>query len=364
MTAGWTVVHDFAFVRGGAESVTATIADDVLDGAPVLLLGGDEQVVRSMELRGPHRYAFPPALVRPTAYRAMLPVWPRLAERVVVDGDAVCSSYAFAHHVQVTGRKVVYCHSPLRQVWSGQDLYQRHGSRLERAALSAFAPRLRRADVRAAASADAYVATSTAVRDRVSAYYGLRDVPVISPPVDTTVFRPSPTAERTTFLFAGRIIEPYKRLEMTIEAVRGLDATLLVAGDGRDRARLEAVAPPNVRFLGWQGRHELAALYQQALAVVFPSEDDFGLVPVESMACGTPAVALRAGGASETVVDGVTGVFFDEPTPAALRRALVDAAGRRWDHAAIAEHAQRYSVPGFVARMRGVLDGNGGATPG
>lgn len=362
--AGWTVVHDFAFVLAGAERVTAALANHVVPGAPVLVLGADDDVVSSMGLQGRVTRRLPRSL-GPRSYRLLTGVLPQLtAFGGPVEGDMLCSSYAFAHHVRATGRTVVYCHSPLRQIWSGRELYASQAGRVERAAVRALGPVLRKQDVRAARRADVYVASSRAVRDRIATYYGRRDVPVISPPVDTALFQPGPSGmDREYYLWAGRIIEPYKRLAMTLEAFRGLPHRLLVAGEGRDRDRLERTAPPNVTFLGWQDAAALAELYRGARAVVFPSEDDFGLVPVEAMSCGTPAVAYRGGGAAETLVEGGTGVFFFEQTPAALRRAVVELESRDWDDREVAAHAEPYGLGAFVSSMREVLaDISGGTT--
>lgn len=360
--ARWTVVHDFAYVLAGAERVSAALANDVGAGAPLVAIAGDEPVLEAMRLRGGWRRLLPSAVVTASRYRALTPLYPLLLRLArPVQGDVVCSSYAFAHHVRCTGRKVVYCHTPLRQVWSGRAGYLEHAGGWQRWLLRAATGYLRWSDRRAAATADVYIASSTAVRDRVRACYGRQDVVVVAPPLDTSVFHPADgAAPRADFLWVGRVVEPYKRLEMTIEAFRGAPHRLLVAGDGRDRARLEAGAPPNVVFLGWQDDAALAELYRGALAVVFPSEDDFGLVPVESMACGTPSVAFAAGGARETVTEGVTGVFFDEQSPASLRAALDEAAARSWDHATIAAAGLRYGSPRFVAEVRAVLTGAAG----
>jgi len=349
----WTVAHDFSHVLAGAERVSRALANDVLGGAPVVALGGDPRVMGRMHLRGGWRFLFPRWLVSEHLYRAMAPLYPFLVRRLPpVEGDLVCSSYAFSHHVRCTGTKVVYCHTPLRQVWSGRDDYLRHAGPLRRLLLRASTGYLRARDVAAARSASLYVASSGAVKERIRECYGREDVVVVAPPLDTAVFMPADASvERRHFLWVGRIVEPYKRLELTIEAFRGTSHVLLVAGEGRDRRRLEELAPDNVRFLGWQDDQQLARLYQSATAVVFPSEDDFGLVPVESMACGTPSVAYAGGGAKETVVEGETGLFFDELEPAALRAVVDRAAARTWDHGKIAALGAHYGLERFVLQM-------------
>jgi len=354
----WTVTHDFAFVDGGAELVTRALADDVLGGAPVTVLAGGDPVTRSLST-GEVTSLLARVPVTERSHRLLTPLYPVVARVApVIEGNVIASSYAFSHHLRCTGAKVVYCHTPLRQVWSGRAMYEEHGSWAQRRALAALAPALRRADVRAAQQADLYLATSAAVRERIERCYGRTDVPVIPPPVDTSVFRPDgPTepAAEGSLLWVGRVVEPYKRLELVIEAVRGTGRRLVVVGDGRDRERLERSAPAEVVFLGWQGRSALARLYRAAQAVVFPSEDDFGLVPVEAMACGTPCVALRRGGAVDTVREGLTGTFFDEPALEQLREAIDRCADRTWDPAAVAAWATTFGRQRFVERVRGAI---------
>lgn len=353
-----TVVHDFAYVLAGAERVSAVLANDVVPGSSLVTISGSPTVLREMRIAGGWRSLLPTRVFAERVYRSLAPLYPLLLRGVpVIEGDVVCSSYAFAHHVRCTGRKVVYCHTPMRQIWSGREGYLAHAGRWQRAVMRVLTTAMRRADLRAVSTADTYVAASGAVRERIASTYGRTDVRVIPPPLDTAVFNPDPPGrQRSYFLWVGRIVEPYKRLGLTIDAFRELDLDLVVAGDGRDRWHLEEGAPPNVRFVGWQDDAQLAELYRGATAVVFPSEDDFGLVPVESMACGTPSVAFRRGGACETVTHGVTGIFFDDQSVASVRDGVRAAAAHPWDYAAIAERGLQYGVSRFVRDMRKVLD--------
>lgn len=353
IAGSWTVVHDFAFDVGGAERVTAMLATDVLRDAPVLTLGGHEEVLHELgvaDVRVHH-----PRLFRPSTYRQAslaLPLMLRLQRPV--EGDVLASSYAFAHHVRATGTKVVYCHTPLRQVWSGASMYLSRLPGPMQKVVSAPMEVLRSSDRRAAASATRYVANSSVVAGRLREFYGMRDVPVVPPPPDPA-FTTGAEEREDHYLWAGRIVEPYKKLTQVLEAFRGLDRQLLVVGDGRDAERLRAIAPPNVTFVGPMGTQDLAKEYRRARAVLFPSEDDFGLVPVEAMSCGAPVVALGKGGATETVVDGVTGVLFDEPTPEAILAAV-----RRFERLDLQEedvvaHSRNFGLEHFVHAMRDVL---------
>ncbi|SEP22773.1 glycosyltransferase [Trujillonella endophytica] len=341
----WSVSHDYAFHFGGAELVTRALCMDVLDSPDLIAMAGRPEVLAEMS-RGRHRTVLP-AQCNEKVARGMAPVLPWLTQGTVVEGDLLASSYAFAHHIPCTGRKVVYCHSPLRQAWSGTQQYRNFGPRLERLGVTLTHGYFRRVDSRASRTADCFIAPSTAVKARVQRYYERLSVTVIAPPYDAATFclpEMPPERDPDSFLFVGRIVEPYKQLSLVLDAFRELpEATLTVVGDGRDRERLEAVAPPNVRFLGWKSGAELRDLYARSAALVFPSEDDFGIVPVEAMACGTPVVAFGRGGARDTVVHEETGVLFEEQTVGSLLRALGVARAAEWK----AEEVSRLTTDRF-----------------
>ena len=220
-------------------------------------------------------------------------------------------------------------------------------------------PVFRALDVRHARRADDYIATSRAVRDRLALYYGKLDIPIVAPPVDRA-FSWAPSIPREDFyLWAGRIVEPYKRVGLLIEAFADTSSSgprrLIIAGDGRDRDRLEAVAPPNVEFVGEQSTDELASLYRRARGLLMPSEDDFGMIATEAIACGTPVISYAAGGALDSVVDGLSGVFFADQTAASLLAALDRFEASDWDAAAIAEAGLAFSADRFSAEISALL---------
>lgn len=272
-----------------------------------------------------------------------------------IDGNLLSSSYAFAHHLRCTGTHVCYCHSPLRQIWSHRDAYASSAGSARGHAIRVGSGLFRKLDARAAALVDRYIATSSAVKARIEAFYGREVDFVIPPPVDLADFQPIEAPTRDFFLWAGRIVEPYKKLEELMRAFRGRPELLIVAGDGRDAPRLRAAAPENVQFVGEVSTPKLADLYANAIAVIFPSEDDFGMVPVESMASGTPVVAYRAGGALDTVRENLTGVFFDSHEPDAIQAAINESTRISWNSSAIRSHAEDYSLVRFVAKMKNAM---------
>ncbi len=269
-------------------------------------------------------------------------------------------SYAFAHFPNANGRKVVYCHSPLRQIWSGQSEYAAALAPVSRVIFNHSYRTLRWLDRRAAGTADTYVATSTAVAGRVSSYYGLPNPVVIPPPIDTSAFCPplGPPA-RDYYVWAGRIVEPYKRVSLLMEAFRRTpNKRLVVAGDGRDAARMRAIAPKNVVFAGVLDTVDLVKLYQGARALIFPSTDDFGMTPLEALACGTPVIAFKDGGALDTMVDESTGVLFELLTPEALIAAISRLDTLQLSSDDLVAHAAAFGADVFIHRLGEVLMGS------
>jgi glycosyltransferase involved in cell wall biosynthesis len=304
-----------------------------------------------------------------TRYRALLPLFPWAIERFRLPAyDLVVStSHAVAKGIRVAPGTlhVCYCFTPMRYVWDQADAYLGRG--LRRALAAPLAAGLRRWDVRTSTPerVHRFVAISRTIADRIARHYG-RSAEVIYPPVDVArVQGVGEVARGDFFLLVGGFV-PYKREDVAIEAFRALGWPLVVAGDGPGRARLEAAAPPNVRFTGRISDDELARLYAGCRALVYPQDEDFGIVPVEAQAAGAPVIAYARGGATETVVAGsddpaapapATGLWFEPQTPealvAALRRfAEIEA---RFDRRGIRAHADRFSCERFRAEMSAFL---------
>jgi glycosyltransferase involved in cell wall biosynthesis len=355
--SNWDISHDFAYHYGGAERVTEILAHDVAPDASIYLLGGDEAVVDRMELTDRVDWVFSPRLLTSSNYRIasslMAPAIPRLAH---VDGNLISSSYAFSHHLRCEGTHVSYCHSPLRQIWSHEGAYAAEESRLRRESFGVLASGLRRLNKHAANGVDEFIATSSVVKDRIERFYEREVLDVIPPPVDThAFFRKPDDVKGEHFLWVGRIVEPYKKLTPVVEAFEGLDEQLIVVGSGRDENAIKVVAPKNVKFYGSIGSAELRDHYASARALIFPSEDDFGMVPIEAIACGTPVIAFRGGGALDTIVEGETGIFFDEPTPRLIRAAIEEFQTLSWDDTAFARESEKFSREAFVRRISDAL---------
>ena len=352
----WTILHDFGFAFGGAERVTRDIYEAVGSTNPIRYIAGDEDVLNRMS------QSHSPLVNLPTSkstYRLASPIYGEiLRRRPPIVGNVIASSYAFCHNVPATGLRLVYCHSPFRQAWSGSAAYRDQGSFMERTAARAFGERWRRQDRRAAQGSSHYIATSRVVADRIAKYYGLNPIAIIPPAYDDSVYFPGDfELHNDSYLWVGRIVEPYKNLRMVVDYFNeNPSMSLIVAGDGRDRRPLEARANRNIRFIGWQDEEQLVALYRTAKALIFPSEDDFGITPVEAMACGLPVIAYKGGGALDTVTEEQTGVFFAETTSASLGNAVDQFERTRWDRQDIAASTVRkYSRQRFSEDLTQLL---------
>jgi glycosyltransferase involved in cell wall biosynthesis len=301
-------------------------------------------------------------------YRYCLPLFPMAVEQFDLDRfDLVLSvSHCCVKSVIRSGRArhLCYCLTPMRYAWDqvnayfGPERIGAAGSAVMRRAMA----RMARWDRDTAGRADRYVAISHHVADRIRAYYN-REATVVYPPVDTDFFRPTSEAPEPFALVVSALV-PYKRIELAIEGCRLARIPLKIVGAGPERAALERMAGGSAEFLGRASDADVRALYRRASVVLLPGEEDFGIVPLEAQACGTPVVALGRGGAVETVVHDETGVLVDTPTPEAFAAAIADACSRRFDAAAIRRHAERFGRQRFgddIERL--VADETAGAGP-
>ena len=322
--------------------------------APVWALAGRRSVAERMGLSDRFHLVLPERDLLLRHYRLLAPLYPAVVRlRRLPEADLlVTSSYAFSHGFRTLNdaTQVCYCYSPLRFAWSMTNDYATHvaGGTFSSRSFRLFAGGMRYADRRAASRVTHYVADSHHVARQIRQAYG-RGAEVLHPPVDCDLFRPPEVAGHDGYyLFCGRLVEPYKRPGMTVEAFRSLpDKRLVVAGDGPAYLELKQRAPANVEFLGEVRDGDLVGLLQRCAATVFPSVDDFGLTAVETMACGRPVLAYAGGGALETVVPSQTGEFFNEASAPALTAALKRFDPDAYDPAAIRVHAERWGVPRF-----------------
>jgi glycosyltransferase involved in cell wall biosynthesis len=302
-------------------------------------------------------------------YRYLLPLLPAAARWRIPDCELVVSvSHCVAKAARPPGGvpHVCYCLTPMRYAWHLRDAY--FGTGLKARLLDRLLERLRDWDRRTAERVTHFVAISRTVQRRIAECYG-RSSRVIYPPADTDFYCPAP-AWRQDYYLAVSAFAPYKRLDLAIAACNRLRRPLLLIGTGQDERRLRSLAGPTVRFLGWQSDECVRGHLRQCRALLFPGEEDFGIVPVEAMACGTPVVAFGRGGATETVVPAggaaePTGLWFAEQTADCLAAALeqLEKCAADFDPAAIRRQALRFSRQRFEEEMFAYLDrirGGGG----
>ncbi len=353
------LVHDYLTQRGGAERVVLALIR-AFPAAPLYTSLYEPKTTypgfrtadirplrinRIRVLRRHHRLAFP--LLAP-AFSALQ-----------VDADVVvCSTSGWAHGIRTDGRTVVYCHAPARWLYQPERyLGNGDGTWLPRAALATLSPPLRSWDRRAARRADRYLANSSAVRDQIRAAYGI-DAEIVPPPLPLPPRGPERKPdglEPGFFLCVSRLL-PYKNVGAVVEAFERLPKErLAVVGTGPEEGRLRADAPKNVRFLGAVADDELRWLYDNAAGVVAASFEDYGLTPLEGAALGRPAAVLRWGGFLDTVVEGVTGVFFERPDPAEIRAAIDRLRHEDWSAEALQAHASQFSERRFVERLQEIV---------
>jgi glycosyltransferase involved in cell wall biosynthesis len=250
---------------------------------------------------------------------------------------------------------ICYCHSPMRYVWDMYHDYRLQGRVITRVAMAPLLHRLRMWDQVSAQRVDDYIANSNFVAGRIAKYYR-RQATVIYPPVAVEEFSISNTSE-DFYLSVGQLVA-YKRPDLLVDAFNASGKQLTIIGEGELLPKLRKIAKPNVRLVGWQASDVVRDHYRRCRAVVLPGVEDFGIVPVEAMACGKPVIAFGYGGALETVIDGLTGVLFSGQTVHSLNEAVekFEASSRQFDSIAIRKHSEKFSSELFRIQFKAHVD--------
>ncbi len=292
-------------------------------------------------------------------YRMYLPLFPFAIESFdFSEYDVVISSshcVAKAAKVRPDALHICYTYTPMRYIWEMYDQYFGKGqaSFVTRSAMKIIAPLLRVWDVHTSKRVHQYIAISEYIRKRIQLHYNT-DADVIYPPVDTDQFQLS-TEHDGYYLIVSALV-PYKKVDLAIEVFNQNEKKLLVVGKGPEEDKLRAMAKNNIEFLGWRNDDDLAKLYARCIALVFPGEEDFGIVPLEAMASGKPVIAYGKGGALETVVEGTTGTFFYEHTSSALHSAIERAATIQFSPEAIRTHSLSFTREVYKQKMKEFIE--------
>ena len=356
------IVHDGLATfggRGGAEWVL-TVLKEMYPDAPIYTTVYNEERMpdyfRQFDIRPSFIQRFP---FGSTKYKAYLPLMPTAVEQWDFSGYDVVLS---CNHSVAKGiitppgtRHVCYCYTPLRYAW---DMYHEYmetswKNPIARLFIPPLLTYMRIWDTLSSNRVDRFIAISHYVAQRIRKYYR-RESEVIYPPVDTSRFRLSDSIE-PYFLVVSRL-EPYKRIDLAVQAFNRLGLPLVIIGDGTERKKLENRAESNITFLGRQPDEVVSEHLSRCQALIFPGEEDFGIAPVEAQASGRPVIAYRGGGALETISEQ-TGVFFYPKTEEALQQTIQEFDARRFDSQFIQQHAAQFGIDVFRQKMRETLEG-------
>ena len=286
-------------------------------------------------------------------HRLLLPLMPAAVEAFDLReyDRIVCFSYAVAHGVKSHNgaRHLSYTFTPMRYAWMDLNI---NGQRTRRNIIvEAFMRTFRAWDKKAASRVHRFASISEIVSQRICRAFN-RDAPVIYPPVEVERFKPD--SVREDFFIAISRLVPHKRMEIIVRAFNQLGLSLVIIGDGSELPRLKAMARSNIKFLGFQSDESLASLLGKARAFVCAAEEDFGIAIVEAQAAGCPVIAYGAGGARETLIENVTGLFFEEQTVENLVAAIqrFEKSSDSFSIAPIVQNAQRFSKPRFIREFK------------
>jgi glycosyltransferase involved in cell wall biosynthesis len=355
------LVHDWLTGMRGGEKCLEVLCE-MFPRAPVYtLVHWKGRLSRTIESHPIHESWLARVPLGRSRYRWFVPAYPKAIESFDLSGyDLVVSiSHCAAKGVitRADTLHVCYCNTPVRYFWDLASEYFAPGraGALERFLGPMIAHRFRLWDRLSSDRVDLFVGNSLNIRDRIRKHYR-RPALVVYPPVDTEFFTPGgeTSGEDAPFLTVSALV-PYKGVDLTIRAANRLGAKLRVIGSGPDLGRLRSIAGPTVRFDEWVSMEALRDAYRSCRALVQAHEEDFGIAPLEALACGRPAIALARGGALETVTEE-TGILFHEPSEASLESAMREVARRPFDPAALRRQAVRFSRERYRSGMRALLE--------
>ncbi|HRN27944.1 MAG TPA: glycosyltransferase, partial [Ignavibacteriaceae bacterium] len=349
------IVHEWLVNYAGSEKCVESFTNICPDATVYSLVDFLNEEQREIILKGKFAQTsfiqkLPSANTR---HRYYLPLFPKAIESFdLSDYDIIISSsHAVAKGVKTNKKQlhISYCYSPMRYAWDNADEYLKG---FKGSVAKLFIKYLRRWDLKSSKNPDYIVAISEHIRKKIKRIYN-RDADVIYPPVDTDKFQLE-TNKSEYYLAASRLV-PYKKIDLIIDAfAKMLDKKLVVIGSGPEKEKIIAKATPNIDVIGYQDFESLKSYMQKAKAFVFAAEEDFGIVVVEAMACGTPVIAFGIGGAAETVVDGVTGILFPEQTVDSIVEAVkrFDVISHSMNYKEIRLHSERFSRQTFERNIK------------
>jgi glycosyltransferase involved in cell wall biosynthesis len=364
------IAHDYLTQRGGAEKVVLSMSR-AFPNAPIYTLLYDPSTTypefadRDIRVSGLNSVG-----VFRRNHRSALPILPLVANSMHIDADVVVtSSSGWAHGFKTNGRKLVHCHSPARWLYLSDMYLGDESGLLKKSLLAVTSSRLRSWDRRAAESVDRYLAVSTVVQRRIRDAYGIAADVLPSPVAMTNDSVAEPVPEvlewlaadgasdpgEAFYLCVSRLL-PYKNVDAVVGAFAGRPRRLVVVGRGPDAERIAAAKTPNVLMLSDLTDGQMSWLYEHCRALLAASYEDYGLTPIEAGVWGRPSVVLRWGGFLDTVAEGVTGVYFDEPEAASVVEALDRFESATFDPDKIRSHVEQFTEERYAEALYAAVD--------
>jgi len=356
------IVHDFLLKLGGAENLLLNILS-IYPNADIYTLLYDEIGTKNKF----KKYSVTPSILQknpkkaPNSFKLLLPKFPKAIESFnLSDYDLVISiSNSFAHGVITSPQTLHVCYllSPTRYLYDWKNEYLAENG-LEKGFKSVVVKKLlsdlRIWDLETRDRPDKYIAISNWVCKRLRKYYRL-NADVVFPPVDVEKITTNNQAGEDYYIIVSRLT-PYKKVDLAVEAFNKNKKNLIIIGSGEDEKRLKSLAKANIEFMGWQSDSSMYEYLRNAKALIFPGEEDFGLTPIEAMACGRPVIAYNKGGVVETVRDGIDGVYFNDSTPESLNDSINKFEKMDFDHIKIRKHAEVFSLANFTDKFTKLID--------
>ena len=341
------IIHDWLTTKGGGEKVVSYLSDIFPDATIYTSICNknnlldnlkDKKIITAFKNHNNslnHRKYYP---LLPSAFESF----------DLTNYDLVISSSSSCAKGVITSPDalhICYCHSPMRYAWNFYNEYTKDiKNPIKKTFIKYFMNYMRMWDVTSSARVDYFIANSKNVAKRIKKYYR-RDSVVISPPVDTNFFVPGDT-NKNYFLIVSRFVK-YKKLDLAIRAFNELGLPLKVLGDGPEYSYLNSIKSNNVEIIRDPDDETVRSFYQSSKALIFPGEEDFGITPLESQACGRPVIAYKKGGLLETVIEDKTGIFFDTQDVESLKQAVLRFETMHFDKHIIRQHAENFSIEHF-----------------
>ena len=344
------IIHDWLVTNAGAEGVLKAIVElypdaDIFSLVDFLTLQDRKEILKGKFAKTSFIQKLPLAKKQ---FRNYLPIFPKAIESLDLSGYdfIISSSHAVAKGIKKSKEQVhiCYCHTPIRYAWDMYEEYTKDLPFIKKMLVQASLAYIRKWDISSLDRVDYFVANSHFIADRIMRIYGRKSI-VINPPVDTKSFKFYEKKE-DFYLTVSRLVS-YKKVKLIVEAFNQTDKKLIVIGKGDELEEIKSIANSNIEVLGFMQKDEMIDYMQRAKGFVFAALEDFGIVPIEAMSCGTPVLAYGKGGIKDSVVDGKTGLFFEEQSVESILKALAKFDEKSFDYDMISKHASSFSVERF-----------------